>query len=89
MPLTAKRFAFGRPVRARRKSWIAARVERLTLAAVALLLMLYGEQWLLQQSPAAVDELTVATCMIDAVDGADARTNVCASDLPIHDEAAR
>jgi hypothetical protein len=74
---------------ARRKPRIGARVERLTLAAIALLLMVYGEQWLLQQAPATADELTLGTCMIDAVDGTDARANVCVSDLSIHDEAAR
>ena len=76
-------------VASRRQAGIAARVEKLALAAIALLLMLYGEQWLLQEAPSARDELIVATCMIDAIDGADARASVCASDLPIHDEATR
>ena len=89
MSLSPDLFASRRTVAARRKSRIGTRVERLTLAAIALLLMLYGEQWLLQQAPAAADELTVATCVIDAVDGTDARANVCARDLPIHDEATR
>jgi hypothetical protein len=86
MPQSADSFSSGRTVR---KGRIGRRVERLTLAAGALLLMLYGEQWLLQRAPAAADELTVATCMIDAVEGTPAGANVCASELPIHDEATR
>jgi hypothetical protein len=89
MPLHANPFASRCTVPARRRPRIGARIERLTLAAIALLVMAYGEQWLFQRAPAAADELTVATCAIDAVDGADARTNACASDLPIHDEATR
>ncbi len=87
--MSADPFASRCTVPAPRKPRIGARVERLTLAAIALLLMLYGEQWLFERAPTAADELTVASCMIDAVDGAEARANVCASDLPIHDEAAR
>jgi hypothetical protein len=54
-----------------------------------LLLMLYGEQWLLQ-APAAADEWIVATCMVDAFDG-DLRsaTNLCTNDVPIMDEEER
>lgn len=73
----------------RRTAAIGARLEALALVAVALLLVVYGEQWLLQQAPTTPDELMVATCMLDAVDGADARTSVCAADLPIPDEATR
>lgn len=66
-----------------------SKISATALAAVALLLVLYGEQWLLQQPPPIPDELVVATCMLDAVDGGDARSGICAADLPIFDEATR
>jgi hypothetical protein len=47
---------------------IGARVTAFSLALAALLLMLNGEVWLLQRAPDVPDELTVATCAIDAVD---------------------
>jgi hypothetical protein len=46
------------------------------LAVVALLLMLNGARWLLQESPPAANELLVATCVLDAV-ADDARLRVC------------
>jgi hypothetical protein len=68
---------------------IAARIEVIALSVAMLLLMLYGEQWLLQ-APAAADEWIVATCMVDAFDG-DLRsaTNLCTNDVPIMDEEER
>ena len=45
----------------------AARVTAFALALAALLLMLNGEVWLLQRGSDVPDELTVATCAIDAV----------------------
>ena len=47
---------------------VGARITAFSLALAALLLMLNGEVWLLQRAPGAPDELTVATCAIDAVD---------------------
>jgi len=32
-----------------------------------LLLMVNGARWMLEESPAAANELTVATCILDAV----------------------
>jgi len=89
MPLHANPFASRCTVPARRRPRIGARIERLTLAAIALLVMAYGEQWLFQRAPAAAAQVHERLGRLDAVDGADARTNACASDLPIHDEATR
>ena len=47
---------------------IGARVIAVALAVVAVLLMLNGEAWLLARTSGAPDELTIATCFIDAVD---------------------
>ena len=51
-----------------RTACIGARVAAFALALAALLLMLNGEVWLLQRTSRRPDELTVATCAIDAVD---------------------
>jgi hypothetical protein len=53
---------------ARARPGIGARITAYSLALAALLLMLNGEVWLLQGPSDAPDELTVATCAIDAVD---------------------
>ena len=45
-----------------------SRATMVALALLALLLMLNGEIWLLQRSSGAPDELTVATCAVEAVD---------------------
>ena len=45
-----------------------SRATAVALALLALLLMLNGEIWLLQRTSGAPDELTVATCAIEAVD---------------------
>jgi hypothetical protein len=47
---------------------VGARITAFSLAVAALLLMLNGEAWLLQRTSEAPDELTMATCAIDAVD---------------------
>ena len=52
----------------RARSRIGARVTAFALAFAALLLMLNGEVWLLQRTSDTPDELTVATCAINAVD---------------------
>ena len=46
---------------------VGARITAFSLALAALLLMLNGEVWLLQRGSDVPDELTVATCAIDAV----------------------
>jgi hypothetical protein len=55
-----------RPMR-RARPRTGARVTAIALAFAALLLMLNGEVWLLQRASDVPDELTVATCAIDAV----------------------
>lgn len=45
-----------------------SRATTIALALLALLLMLNGEIWLLQRTSNAPDELTVATCAVEAVD---------------------
>jgi hypothetical protein len=54
--------AFPRPRRSR------SRATTIALGLLALLLMLNGEIWLLQRTSGAPDELTVATCAVEAVD---------------------
>ena len=61
----------------RARPGIGARITALSLALAALLLMLNGEIWLLQRTPDAPDELTVATCAIDAVDPDAGLVNAC------------
>jgi hypothetical protein len=67
----------GRPRRATRH--FGARMTAFALAAAAVLLMLYGELWLLERSTVAADELTMAACLIDAVDPDRIPTSVCMS----------
>jgi hypothetical protein len=52
----------------RARPGIGARITAFSLALAVLLLMLNGEVWLLQRTSDAPDELTLATCAIDAVD---------------------
>jgi len=52
---------------ARRRSRTATRITAFALTLAALLLMLNGEVWLLQRTSDVPDELTVATCAIQAV----------------------
>jgi hypothetical protein len=66
-----------RPLRATRH--FGARMAAFALAAAAVLLMLYGELWLLERSTVAADELTMASCLIDAVDPDRIPTSVCMS----------
>ena len=67
------------PRRLRRaRSRIGARVTAFALALAALLLMLNGEVWLLQRTSDTPDELTVATCAIDAVDPDAGLVKACA-----------
>lgn len=48
---------------------IRARLTVFAAVAAALLLMAYGEQWMLQRAPASADELAVATYAVDALAG--------------------
>jgi hypothetical protein len=49
----------------------------LAVAVVALLLMLNGSRWLLQESPPAANELLVATCVLQSVSDDEAPSQVC------------
>ena len=49
----------------------------LAVAAVALLLMLNGARWLLNESPPAANELLVATCALDSISSDEAPLRVC------------
>ena len=53
------------------------RWKTLALAVVALLLVLNGARWLLQESPPAANQLLVATCVIDSVTGDETPSRVC------------
>jgi hypothetical protein len=55
-----------------------ARLTAIALAFAALLLMLNGEVWLLQRASDVPDDLTVATCAIDAVGPDAGLVNACA-----------
>jgi len=51
----------------RRKPSLSGRLTTLALAVAVLVLMAYGERWVLAQTSAAGNELVVATCVLDAV----------------------
>ena len=53
----------------RRRISLVARTLALALALAAVLVALSGEQWLLEEAPPAVNELTLATCVLDDVYG--------------------
>ena len=48
---------------------LRARLVALALAFGGGLLAASGEQWLLEEAPPAVNELTLATCVLDGVYG--------------------
>jgi hypothetical protein len=56
---------------------LGARTTAVVLASAIVLLMLYGEAWLLQRTHDAPDELTVATCAFDAVASDADRASAC------------
>jgi hypothetical protein len=64
---------------AQAKPTVAARLIVLAIAVTALLLMVNGGSWLLEESPAAANELTVATCIFDVVYGEGAQPDACTS----------
>jgi hypothetical protein len=62
---------------ARAKPTLTARLIVLAIAVTALLLMVNGGTWLLEESPAAANELTVATCLFDVVYGEGTEPDAC------------
>ena len=55
--------------RNRKMSRLGARLASFAVAAAALVLILYGQHWLLQQAPATPSELAAATYAVDALTG--------------------
>jgi hypothetical protein len=56
-----------RPKRPRNARRISGRLAALAIVVAAIVLMAYGQQWLLRQAPAAGSELAVATYAVDAL----------------------
>ena len=67
----------GAPRAAVPRKGLRARTSAVVVATAIVLLMLYGEAWLLQRTHDAPDELTVATCALDAVASDAGRASVC------------
>ena len=67
--------------RRRKRQRIRARVILLAVAAAMLVLMSYGEHWLLQQAPATPSELAAATYAVDALSGGAVVVDADANDL--------
>ena len=63
-----------------------AYVATLALVTLALVLLLYGARWTLEQLPAAPDELAAATCMLDALNADVRPASACASHVSIDKE---
>jgi hypothetical protein len=55
--------------RPRRRSSLRERLALIALAIAALMLGFTGERWLLETTPVAANELTLATCVVDDVVG--------------------
>ena len=85
-PTLATRCPTGSPCHQRRsrasKPTAGVRWTTLAVAVVALLLMLNGSQWLLHESPAAANELLVATCVLQSVSDDEAPLQVCTQTRP-------
>ena len=76
------------PTRAR--PTLGARLTTLAIVLIGLLVMSYGQHWVLARSALDANELTMATCVVDAVYGDAGRAAVCTSGVPSNDkEAAR
>lgn len=69
----------------RARASIGTRLATFVIAALALLLILYGQHWMLQRSPASPDELTVATCIVGAVANDPVPDHTCTSSV-VHDD---
>ena len=78
-PTLATRCPTGSPCHQRRSRSTkpTLRWTALAVAAVALVLMLNGSQWLLHESPAGANELLVATCVLQSVSDDEAASQVC------------
>jgi hypothetical protein len=61
-----------------------SRATTVALALLGLLLMLNGEIWLLERTSSAPDELTVATCAVEAVDPGFGLLRACTQTTTIH-----
>jgi len=55
--------------RSRPRATLSARLLALALALCGGLVAASGEQWLLEEAPPAVNELTLASCVLDDVYG--------------------
>jgi hypothetical protein len=60
---------------------LGARLTALVAAAAALVLMSFGEHWLLRQAPATPSELAAATYAVDALAGGAAVLDSDANDI--------
>jgi hypothetical protein len=65
--------------RRRRAARLRERLALIVLALTALMLGLTGERWLLETTPVAANELTLATCVVDDVVGAVHPAAACTS----------
>ena len=65
--------------RARRRVPLGTRFLALALAFAAGVLAVSGEHWLLEEAPPSVNELTLATCVLDDVYGAARPAAACTS----------
>lgn len=68
-----------RPMNIRRAG---ARLAALAAVVAALVLMSFGEHWLLRQAPATPSELAAATYAVDALAGGAAVMDADANDIP-------
>ena len=76
-------------LRARRRHQlqrIRARLTVFAVAAAALLLMAYAEQWMLQRAPTSANELTVAMYAVGALSGGAIAVDAPANDTNPEDE---
>jgi len=74
---------------ARAKPTLGARLGKVAIALVALYVIVNGERWVLEHSPAAANELIVATCVVDSVFGNAIPANACTSGGTSVDEESR
>ena len=65
----------------RRRNRVRGRLAAFAFAAAALVLMAYGQHWLMQQAPAAASELAAATYAVDALSGGTVVVDADANDI--------
>ena len=58
-------------------SILCTRWTTLAIALAALLLMINGARWLLQESPRAANQLVAATCVVEMIKGEPVRGDTC------------